>query len=61
MIYKAETLFKEETLDSCKKTDKIAALFEPQIHKYLAVIEQGWVEFCRSRRVLSTDVEGQGG
>ena len=30
---------------------------------YLAIIEWGWVgyeEFCRSRRVLSTEVEGRG-
>ena len=31
---------------------------------YLAIIEWGWVgyeEFCRSRRVLSTEAEGRGG
>ena len=31
---------------------------------YLAIIEWGWVgydEFCRSRRVLSTETEGRGG
>ena len=31
---------------------------------YLAIIERGWVgyeEFCRSRRVLSTEAEGRGG
>ena len=35
-----------------------------KIGEYLAIIEWGWVgyeEFCRSRRVLSTEAEGRGG
>ena len=38
--------------------------FPPKQCWYLAIIEWGWVgyeEFCRSRRVLSTEAEGRGG